>query len=270
MGGFLLDILWHNHCICHHFRNMWRELCGVEINVAAFLWGWKQNCMGFRWECSIIWLLWCICSNKLVFNLLKDVCSDFTDTNCIVSSWLTYIVRYNGRRILSIALKAEIEWWWKQVFAGLGGDGMEVLQGRVGTVLKSVGMWWVGIGVISVPVQASNRWVCWVSLWQNAELMTDANVTISITSYLRVGRVSLSYAVSWCDSVNKRVDIASLSRVFREEGLVPYMPELPRPYDRIINYNQSVFNVRAIHTAPAGLESTSLVFCYGLGKHSII
>jgi hypothetical protein len=50
----------------------------------------------------------------------------------------------------------------------------------------------------------------------------------------------------------------------REEGLVPYVPELPRPYDRIINYNQSVFNIRGIHTAPAGLESTSLVLCYGL------
>ena len=54
--------------------------------------------------------------------------------------------------------------------------------------------------------------------------------------------------------------------MFREEGLVPYVPELPRPYDRIINYNQSVLNVRGIHTAPAGLESTSLVLCYGLGK----
>jgi len=55
--------------------------------------------------------------------------------------------------------------------------------------------------------------------------------------------------------------------MFREEGLVPYMPELPRPYDRIINYNQSVFNIRGIHTAPAGLESTSLVLCYGLGTY---
>ena len=46
---------------------------------------------------------------------------------------------------------------------------------------------------------------------------------------------------------------------------MPYMPELPRPYDRVVNYNQSVFNIRGIHTAPAGLESTSLVLCYGLG-----
>jgi len=58
--------------------------------------------------------------------------------------------------------------------------------------------------------------------------------------------------------------------MYREEGLVPYMPELPRPYDRIINYNQTVFNIRGIHTAPAGLESTSLVLCYGLGKHLFI
>jgi len=48
------------------------------------------------------------------------------------------------------------------------------------------------------------------------------------------------------------------------------MPELPRPYDRIINYNQSVFNIRGIHTAPAGLESTSLVLCYGLGTLSYL
>ena len=46
---------------------------------------------------------------------------------------------------------------------------------------------------------------------------------------------------------------------------MPYIPELPRAYDHMINYNQSVFNIRAIHSAPAGLESTSLVLCYGLG-----
>ena len=53
---------------------------------------------------------------------------------------------------------------------------------------------------------------------------------------------------------------------FREEGLLPYMPELPRPFEMQINYNQSVYNIRGIHTAAAGLESTSLVLCYGLGK----
>ncbi|ESO01112.1 hypothetical protein HELRODRAFT_82224, partial [Helobdella robusta] len=50
----------------------------------------------------------------------------------------------------------------------------------------------------------------------------------------------------------------------REEGLIPYMPELPKPADRIINYYQLVHDIRHIKTAPSGLESTSLVFCFGL------
>ncbi|KAI0215006.1 ER membrane protein complex subunit 1 [Lamellibrachia satsuma] len=50
----------------------------------------------------------------------------------------------------------------------------------------------------------------------------------------------------------------------REEGIMPYMPELPRPFEAIINYNQSVYKIHGIHTAPAGLESTCLVLCYGL------
>ncbi len=33
-----------------------------------------------------------------------------------------------------------------------------------------------------------------------------------------------------------------------------------------INYNRSVFNIRRVHTAPAGLESTCLVMAYGLGE----
>ena len=50
----------------------------------------------------------------------------------------------------------------------------------------------------------------------------------------------------------------------REEGIIPYMPELPRPNELIINYNMSVYNIRGIHTAPAGLESHSMILCYGL------
>ncbi|KAJ9575487.1 hypothetical protein L9F63_007645 [Diploptera punctata] len=50
----------------------------------------------------------------------------------------------------------------------------------------------------------------------------------------------------------------------REEGVIPYIPELPLPHDAIINYNQTVQRVKGIHTAPSGLESTCLVFVYGL------
>ncbi|XP_078741707.1 ER membrane protein complex subunit 1-like, partial [Lampetra fluviatilis] len=49
-----------------------------------------------------------------------------------------------------------------------------------------------------------------------------------------------------------------------EEGLIPYSPELPLPTEWNINYNQSVAQVRAVHTSPTGLESTCLVVAYGL------
>lgn len=56
----------------------------------------------------------------------------------------------------------------------------------------------------------------------------------------------------------------------REEGVIPYMPEIPIHMDGIINYNQSVYRVSGIHTSPSGLESTCLVFVHGLGKSSLL
>lgn len=50
----------------------------------------------------------------------------------------------------------------------------------------------------------------------------------------------------------------------REEGLIPYIPELPIMAEGIINYNQSVMHINGIHTASSALESTCLVFAYGL------
>lgn len=50
----------------------------------------------------------------------------------------------------------------------------------------------------------------------------------------------------------------------REEGIIPYMPELPMPHEIIINYNQSIRNLKGIYTAPSGLESSCLVFAHGL------
>ena len=56
----------------------------------------------------------------------------------------------------------------------------------------------------------------------------------------------------------------------REEGTLPYIPELPVHTEGIINYNQSLFQTRGIYTAPTGLESTSLVIVYGLGTHVLV
>ena len=50
----------------------------------------------------------------------------------------------------------------------------------------------------------------------------------------------------------------------REPGLPPYIPELQLPQELIVNYNQTVSGVRGMVTAPTGLESTSVVFAYGL------
>lgn len=50
----------------------------------------------------------------------------------------------------------------------------------------------------------------------------------------------------------------------REEGLIPYMPELPINPEHMVNYNQSVARVAGFATAASGLESTCLVVAYGL------
>lgn len=52
----------------------------------------------------------------------------------------------------------------------------------------------------------------------------------------------------------------------KEEGIIPYMPEIPIPTETMINYNRTLHRTRGIITSPSGLESTSLVFVYGLGK----
>jgi ER membrane protein complex subunit 1 len=50
----------------------------------------------------------------------------------------------------------------------------------------------------------------------------------------------------------------------REPGLPPYIPELLLPQEFVLNYNQSLWDPRGIETSPTGLESTSVVFVYGL------
>ncbi|CAD5211294.1 unnamed protein product [Bursaphelenchus okinawaensis] len=50
----------------------------------------------------------------------------------------------------------------------------------------------------------------------------------------------------------------------REEMIVPYIPEIPIATEDLINYNQTVFQIKAIKTSPSGLESTSLMLAYGL------
>lgn len=55
----------------------------------------------------------------------------------------------------------------------------------------------------------------------------------------------------------------------REEGTIPYIPELPLSSESVINYNQSIARIKGIYTAPSGLESTCLVVAHGLGTFEI-
>jgi len=50
----------------------------------------------------------------------------------------------------------------------------------------------------------------------------------------------------------------------KEEGLIPYDAKLPLLPKHYINYYKQIKNIRGIETAPAYLESTSLVVGYGL------
>jgi len=56
----------------------------------------------------------------------------------------------------------------------------------------------------------------------------------------------------------------------KEEGAIPYIPELPMPSESMINYNKSLMRVDGIYTTPSSLESTCLVFVYGLGNFIVV
>ena len=61
------------------------------MGIAGMAWnhprGMEQNCAGFSRECTVaLFDFYGARSTEIVFKLLKDVCSDFTDTNCIIIS----------------------------------------------------------------------------------------------------------------------------------------------------------------------------------------
>ena len=45
-----------------------------------------------------------------------------------------------------------------------------------------------------------------------------------------------------------------------------YTPEIMINFESVINYYKYSHNIRGIHTVASGLESTSIVFAYGLGR----
>nr|NP_001287216.1 ER membrane protein complex subunit 1, isoform C [Drosophila melanogaster]NP_001287217.1 ER membrane protein complex subunit 1, isoform D [Drosophila melanogaster]AHN57215.1 ER membrane protein complex subunit 1, isoform C [Drosophila melanogaster]AHN57216.1 ER membrane protein complex subunit 1, isoform D [Drosophila melanogaster] len=92
------------------------------------------------------------------------------------------------------------------------------------------------------------------------ETITERGIT---NKHVLIGTASGSIVEMPWHLLDPRRPIASTTQG-REEGAIPYIPELPLPTESHINYNQTVARLRNIYTAPSGLESTCLVVATGL------
>lgn len=124
----------------------------------------------------------------------------------------------------------------------------------------------------------------------SSELSSYSNNTLAVTaieqSYIfphaitSITTTSTKYGISTKDIIvaNENGQIQSFPRLLlnprrtkdkptseeQEEWLIQYDPVLPDDTHRVLSHNYHVANIRHILTAPAVLESTSLVFAYGL------
>jgi len=64
--------------------------------------------------------------------------------------------------------------------------------------------------------------------------------------------------------IDPRRPISMPSNADKEEGIIPYSAILPVNPKTSLSYNYTINGLRGIKSAPALIESTSLVFCYGI------
>jgi len=96
-----------------------------------------------------------------------------------------------------------------------------------------------------------------MSVTVTAKGITTKQVLLGLSS----GRI-LGLDRRWLSARRPQKEL--LTEQDKATGVIPYHLKLPTPATSIINYYHTVNNVRGIQTAPAFLESTSLVFVYGL------
>ncbi|KAF8258763.1 hypothetical protein EI94DRAFT_1728071, partial [Lactarius quietus] len=119
---------------------------------------------------------------------------------------------------------------------------------------------------------------------RSSELSSHSNNTLAVTaikqSYIfphaitSIATTSTKYGISTKDIIgvsNRSPPVLNPRRTKdkptseeQEEWLIQYDPVLPDDAHRVLSHNYHVANIRHILTAPALLESTSLVFAYGL------
>uniref|UniRef100_U5ER11 ER membrane protein complex subunit 1 n=1 Tax=Corethrella appendiculata TaxID=1370023 RepID=U5ER11_9DIPT len=119
---------------------------------------------------------------------------------------------------------------------------------------------WSSLDTPPLPLVERQSYILPVSIEAMEETITEKGITNKhILLGLTTGAV---IEMSWI-LLDPRRPVTSPEKA-REEGIIPYMPELPLPHENIINYNQSVARINGIHTSPSGLESTCLLIVYGL------
>lgn len=133
---------------------------------------------------------------------------------------------------------------------------IELYEGKT----QTNGTVWSSLDVQPLPMVERQSYILPVAVASMKETITEKGIT---NKHILIGLSSGAVAeMSWA-LLDPRRPVTSPEKA-REEGIIPYMPELPMPHEIIINYNQTVANIKGIHTAPSSLESTCLVFVYGL------
>lgn len=119
---------------------------------------------------------------------------------------------------------------------------------------------WSSLDAPPLPLVERQSYILPVAVSALKETITEKGIT---NKHLLIGLSTGAVAEMTWALLDPRRPVTSPEKA-REEGIIPYMPELPLPHEIIVNYNQTVANIRGIHTAPSGLESSCLVFVHGL------
>uniref|UniRef100_A0A182YG21 DNA-directed RNA polymerase subunit beta n=1 Tax=Anopheles stephensi TaxID=30069 RepID=A0A182YG21_ANOST len=119
---------------------------------------------------------------------------------------------------------------------------------------------WSSLDAPPLPMVERQSYILPMAVAALKETITEKGIT---SKHILIGLTTGAVAeMSWA-LLDPRRPVTSPEKA-REEGIVPYMPELPLPHEILINYNQTVAHIRGMHTAPSGLESTCLVLVHGL------
>ncbi|XP_002054888.3 ER membrane protein complex subunit 1 isoform X1 [Drosophila virilis] len=119
---------------------------------------------------------------------------------------------------------------------------------------------WSSLQAPSMPLVERQSYIIPTIVEAMRETITERGIT---NKHVLIGTASGGIVEMPWHLLDPRRPISSTTQG-REEGAIPYIPELPLPTENYINYNQTVARLRNIYTAPSGLESTCLVVATGL------